>query len=214
MLYGHRLQHFQTRPPSFLRLPLKRLDDCFADMVFSRAESLSENGTRPLEELGTEQSGLSSPAQALGVPITATHTTSINILVAEHNQVVRKFIARQMDGLGHNCVYDFACNGQEAFEAYKKGYQTYQCILMQPSMPVIDGLHATRLIRAFEIENGLKPCYIVVMAAGISMRLDMDRTRSLGFDTLIQKPFKTEGLERLLVELGLVPKGPMDSFQD
>lgn len=183
-------------------------------MVFLCAESLSENGTRLLEELSTEQSDLSSPAQALSDPITATPTTSINILVAEHNQVMRKLIARQMDGLGHKCVYDFACNGQEAFEAYKKGYQTYRCILMQPSMPVIDGLHATRLIRAFETENGLKPCYIVVMAAGISMGLDMDRTRSLGFDALIQKPFKTGDLERLLVELGLVPKRPVDSSQD
>ncbi|KAK1624225.1 CheY-like superfamily [Colletotrichum phormii] len=117
---------------------------------------------------------------------------SINILVAEHNQVMGKVIARQIDTLGLNCVYDFACNGQEAFEAYKKGYQTYQCILMQPSMPVIDGLYATRLIRAFGTENSLKPCYIAVMAAGISMALDMERTRSLGFDALIQKPFKAE----------------------
>ncbi|KAK1671640.1 CheY-like superfamily [Colletotrichum godetiae] len=171
-------------------------------------ESLPKNGTPPLEDLGTEQSDLSSSAQIYSVPITAAATgmPSINILVAEHNQVMRKVIGRQIDKLSHNCVYEFACNGQEAFEAYKKGHQTYQCILMQPSMPVIDGLHATRLIRAFETENSLKPCYIVVMAAGIPMAVDMERTRSLGFDASIQKPCKAEGLERLFVELGLVTK--------
>lgn len=200
--------------PAIASLAPTRVDDAYADMAFPSEEPMPKNGTRPLEELSTEQLSLSSTPQTDSIPIAATVTPPINILVAEQNRVVRKLIARQMDGLGHNCVYDFACNGQEAFEAYKKGHQLYRCILMQPSMPVIDGLHATRLIRAFETENRLKPCYIVIMAAGISMGLEMDRTRSLGFDALIQKPFKTEGLERLLVELGLISKGPRSSSQD
>ncbi|OHE99705.1 response regulator receiver protein [Colletotrichum orchidophilum] len=173
-------------------------------MAFPSNESLQENESRLMEGLGTKQSDLSSSAQT-DYHITATSKPPpINILLAEPNHGWKKIIAKQMDRLGHK--YDLTGNGQEAFEAYKKGHQTYQCILTSPSMPVLDGLHSTRLIRAFETENNLKPCYIVVMTAGGSMGRDMDRTRRLGFDKILKKPFKMEILESHLVDLGLVSK--------
>lgn len=126
----------------------------------------------------------------------------IHFLVAEDNQTMRRLVTNHMGRLGHHC--DLVVNGEEAVEAYKKGNENYQCILMDVSMPVMGGIEAMKLIRTFEEENNLKPGRIVAVIAGMVLEGERDRMRKLGFTTVLRKPFHLTQLNSLLDELGLL----------
>lgn len=125
----------------------------------------------------------------------------IHFLVAEDNKVNQKLFTRMIDRLGHDC--DLVVNGEEAVEAYKQGHRAYQCILMDVSMPVMGGIEATELIRAFEEENSLEHGYIVALVAGMRSS-EKDRMQKLGFTTAIRKPLTLKDLNSLLEELGIL----------
>lgn len=125
----------------------------------------------------------------------------IRFLVAEDNRVNQKIFTKIIDRLGHDC--DLVVNGQEAVEAYKKGHRAYQCILMDIAMPVMGGMEATKLIRAFEEENSLEQGCIVALVAGMRLE-DKDRMQKLGFTAAIRKPMGLKELNSLLEELGLL----------
>lgn len=126
----------------------------------------------------------------------------IHFLVAEDNQTLRRLVTNLMGRSGHHC--DLVVNGEEAVAAYKKGYESYQCILMDVSMPVMSGIEAMKLIRTFEEENSLKPGRIVALTAGMGLEVERDRMRKLGFTTVLRKPFRLPQLNSLLDELGLL----------
>lgn len=123
-------------------------------------------------------------------------------LVAEDNQTMRRVVTNLMGRSGHHC--DLVVNGEEAVEAYKKGNESYQCILMDVAMPVMGGIEAMKLIRTFEEENSLKPGRIVAVTAGMGVQGERDRMCKLGFTTVLRKPFQITHLNSLLDELGLL----------
>lgn len=79
---------------------------------------------------------------------------------------------------------DLANNGQEAVQAHRK--QNYDLILMDISMPVMDGLEATRLIREAEAGDG-RHTAIVAMTANAIVG-DRDKYLAAGMDDYISKP--------------------------
>lgn len=127
----------------------------------------------------------------------------LHFLVADDNKTMRMLVTKLMDQLGYDC--DLVVNGNEAVEAYMRGHPVYQCILMDVSMPVMDGIAAMRLIRTFESENNLEPSNIVALTTGIQTLFaeDRDRMRKLGFTTALRKPFRVNDLNSLVDELGL-----------
>ncbi|KAG6358420.1 hypothetical protein INS49_014304 [Diaporthe citri] len=127
----------------------------------------------------------------------------VHFLVADDNKIMRMLVTKLMDQLGHNC--DLVVNGEEAVEAYKERHQVFQCILMDVSMPIMDGIEATRLIRTFETENKLNPGFIVALTAGTRtlFKEDRDRMRKFGFTTALRKPFHLKDVNSLVDELGL-----------
>ena len=85
-----------------------------------------------------------------------------------------------------------AGSGAEAVELARAG--SYDAILMDVHMPGVDGVQATRLIRAGE--SG-KRTPIVAMTAH-ALEHDRDRFLEAGMDALLTKPFGREELRRLL----------------
>src|SRR5690606_24784657 len=67
-----------------------------------------------------------------------------------------------------------AHNGLEALELFK--YQSFDLILMDVQMPVMDGLEASRCIRLYEQERQLKPTPIIALTASV---LEEDRLAAL-----------------------------------
>lgn len=132
------------------------------------------------------------PANISEVPEVRT----LNILLAEDNPINTRlavgFIRRK------NWEVDCAANGAEAVEKFRT--KSYDLILMDIQMPVMDGMEATRKIREIEARSGLRPIPVVALSAH-AMKEDIDRAMSCGMDNYITKPFKPTELYLLIEKL-------------
>jgi CheY-like chemotaxis protein len=92
-----------------------------------------------------------------------------------------------------------ASNGIEALERFKT--RPYALVLMDIQMHGMNGLEATRLIRAYEKLNDLKHTPIIGMTAH-ALSGDKERCLAVGMDEYISKPFNPlelrEAIDKLL----------------
>jgi len=94
-----------------------------------------------------------------------------------------------LDAMGYR--WELAENGREAVE--KTAANDYDLILMDVQMPWMDGLEATRRIRAHEAAHHKPPVPILAMTA-YSLAGDRERCIDAGMNEYISKPFKPEEL--------------------
>lgn len=119
-------------------------------------------------------------------PMTATLSNqSASILIAEDSESNAMLFSLYFKETAY--TIDFANNGQQAVEKYKSA--SYDLVLMDILMPVMDGWQATRAIRSFEAEKGLSPSPIVAVTANA---FEEDRQKSLnaGCTDFLSKPVR------------------------
>mmetsp|Transcript_31335 Transcript_31335/g.48045 ORF Transcript_31335/g.48045 Transcript_31335/m.48045 type:complete len:675 (-) Transcript_31335:341-2365(-) len=109
--------------------------------------------------------------------------TRARILVVEDNLVNQKVAVRMLQKDGCRC--DVAANGREALDATMN--ISYDLVLMDCQMPIMDGYVATRQIRL----AGKKQLPIIAMTAN-AMEGDRQRCIDAGMDDFITKPVKKE----------------------
>ena len=88
------------------------------------------------------------------------------ILVAEDNATNQLVVSRFLNQLG--CKFDIAGNGQEALDALPN--REYDLVLMDVSMPGMDGYEATRQIRMMEGELSKIPIVALTAYASVEDR--------------------------------------------
>jgi PAS domain S-box-containing protein len=103
---------------------------------------------------------------------------TVRLLVADDNEVNRQVAVELLHALG--LVADVASNGQEAVDKVRDG--GYDLVLMDMQMPVLDGLAATRAIRALP-----DPVPVLAMTANASLE-DRDACLAAGMNDFITKP--------------------------
>jgi signal transduction histidine kinase/CheY-like chemotaxis protein len=123
------------------------------------------------------------------------------ILVAEDNANNRKIIGMVLELIGAEVTY--AENGEEACAAFSR--QAFDFILMDMQMPVLDGLSATRTIRALEHSRGDPPIPIIMLSAN-AMAHHVAESRRAGADEHVAKPIDATLLLTKIAELG-APRG-------
>jgi signal transduction histidine kinase/ActR/RegA family two-component response regulator len=111
------------------------------------------------------------------------------VLVVDDNETNRKVAELILAAIGAEvtCVED----GQAAVGAVESG--DFDVVLMDLQMPVMDGLSATRAIRAREASAGLPRLPIVVLSANV-MREHVEASNAAGADDHIGKPVCAETL--------------------
>jgi signal transduction histidine kinase len=110
------------------------------------------------------------------------------ILLVEDHPVNQKLAMTLLQRLGY--AADLAENGQQAVDAVAAN--AYTVVLMDMQMPVMDGIEATRIIRA---SGGTLP--IVALTAN-AMQSDKDACRAAGMDDFLGKPFSRADLAACL----------------
>ena len=105
------------------------------------------------------------------------------VLVAEDNEVNQQIVLALLRQAGIEA--DVAGNGVQAVEAVSR--HDYAVVLMDVQMPVMDGLEATRRIRALPGRGGRLP--IVAMTAH-AMRGDRERCLAAGMNDYVSKPIE------------------------
>ena len=114
----------------------------------------------------------------------------LNVLLVEDHAINQKLAVTLLERWGHHV--DVASNGQIALD--KAANQQFDVILMDMMMPVMDGLEATRHIRAAETGRRTP---IIAMTAN-AMEADRERCLAAGMDDYISKPIKAPELQQLL----------------
>ncbi|KAF4963924.1 hypothetical protein FSARC_8104 [Fusarium sarcochroum] len=99
--------------------------------------------------------------------------------------------------------YATAADGLEAVERFQDNPDQFSCILMDISMPRMDGIEATKRIRAFEHDNEREPVAVFALTGLASASAQQDAYAS-GVDVFLSKPVKLKELSTILRERSLV----------
>jgi CheY-like chemotaxis protein len=116
----------------------------------------------------------------------------MKILIAEDTFVIQLILELTMREWGFN--YDMVSNGLEAVNCVKANPGQYDLCIMDVSMPVMDGIEATRVIRQ---EVGCLP--ILGYSSDVAMR---ESCLDAGMDGFLLKPCAKEELFEVIVGLG------------
>jgi CheY-like chemotaxis protein len=100
------------------------------------------------------------------------------VLIAEDNQLNQQLMSLYMKRLGWN--YSVVSDGLQAVEACRK--ESFDIILMDVDMPVLDGIEATRYIRMF---NAYIPIIAITAYTDESIRME---THDAGMNGFLAKP--------------------------
>ena len=133
----------------------------------------------------------------------ATHSEtptakSERILIVEDNPINQLIIQTLLEQMGYRT--ELVNNGAEALQAFE--VNSYDLIIMDCQMPVMDGLEATRKIRARE--SGTRTP-VVALTAGI-MNYERQKCLEVGMDAFLSKPLVVEDLEAVLARFVSGPK--------
>jgi CheY-like chemotaxis protein/anti-sigma regulatory factor (Ser/Thr protein kinase) len=117
------------------------------------------------------------------------------VLLAEDDYYNTVLMKRYLEEAG--CVVDAVANGREAVKLVadrKPG--TYDCILLDLGLPVLDGLAAAKTIRSLSDER--RSSVPIVAITGNVFPLERQRVQEAGMNGYISKPVDQETLERVL----------------
>ncbi len=182
-LLGKGLDAYLTKPFNSKTLfeTMKRLAD-----KSQNTPHVAENKTPTLKPLKT-------------IDVLFPSASKIDVLVAEDNEVNRLYTEYVLKDLGVS--YKFANDGQLALEAFET--LKPRIILMDISMPVLNGYQATKKIRDREKLYGLPPTPIIAITAH-AMEDDKQRALSAGMDGYISKPVAIKSVIHILQKWNII----------
>jgi CheY-like chemotaxis protein len=146
-----------------------------------------------------DQGALPPPAvftPSLDATMAARHP--LRILLAEDNAVNQKVATSILGRMGYTC--ELAGNGREAVAAIET--TTYDVVLMDVLMPEMDGLQASRAIRAL---THIEPQPRIIAMTANAMAGDRETCFAAGMDDYVSKPIHINELVTALLQ---VPSSP------
>lgn len=114
---------------------------------------------------------------------------SLRVLAAEDNQVNQLVLSTLLGQLG--VEPRFVSDGAQALEAWRR--EPWDLILMDAQMPVMDGVEATRQIRAEEAESGRPRTPIIALTAN-ALSHQVAEYVACGMDQVVAKPLEVSRL--------------------
>jgi signal transduction histidine kinase/ligand-binding sensor domain-containing protein/ActR/RegA family two-component response regulator len=140
-----------------------------------------------LAACGPEELAAAAPEQA---PL-----RNLRVLLVEDNAVSQRLAQRLLERQGHRV--SVASNGLQGVNAFRG--ESYDLVLMDVQMPELDGLAATKTIRALEAGTGKRTP--VLMLTANAMKGDRERCLEAGADGYLTKPLEAGELLRTIAEI-------------
>ncbi len=132
-----------------------------------------------------------------------TEVRELKVLLVEDNDINRFMALTILEGW--ECIVEVAVNGREAISTLEKN--TYDIILMDVRMPVLDGISATKIIR-----NDLKIKTPIIALTANAIKGDNEACLAAGMNDYISKPFQQADLLALLIKYGVKQISPKESI--
>jgi CheY-like chemotaxis protein/HPt (histidine-containing phosphotransfer) domain-containing protein len=160
--------------------------------------------TKPVKQselLDAIMSAIGQTAKSEPVAARATHPCgqkagrALRVLLAEDNVVNQRLATRLLESQGHSVTV--AANGSETLAALDR--QSFDVVLMDVQMPIMDGFEATAAIRQKEQTQGTH-LPIIAMTAH-AMKGDRERCLAAGMDGYVSKPIVPKDLFQALDNL-------------
>ena len=155
--------------------------------------------------------------ESVGAPSDTTEAGKIHwaenfsVLVAEDDPINSKIMKKRLEKLGHHV--HMTVNGEECSSAHGDQPASFDAILMDLQMPIVDGFSSTKMIRSYEKTHG-NSCLsgkaghigrIPIFAVSASLvEKELDKYVQTGFDGWILKPVDFKRVDLLLK--GIVDK--------
>ncbi|ETR72502.1 MAG: Multi-sensor signal transduction histidine kinase [Candidatus Magnetoglobus multicellularis str. Araruama] len=159
-------------------------------------QSDEHNGTRisvllPKSPQDTFQQNTTPPKKTEKEPI---FNKQIRILVADDSPNNMLMIGHYLEPFP--CVLDLAENGQVCVDYFKTS--TYDLVLIDLQMPVMDGFEAITEIRKFETENNCAPTPVVALSADYEEKV-REASINAGCNDFLPKPVSEKNIRDLIV---------------
>ncbi len=136
-----------------------------------------------------------APASTDGVPAGSSDGRALQVLVAEDHPVNRQYLAALLENLGHEA--HFTVNGQEALQAARE--RRFDVVLMDLHMPLLDGVAATRAIRA--LPDPARSTVPIVALTADAFEETRERCLVAGMNDFLTKPVSPRKLATSLRRL-------------
>ncbi|MGJ4930957.1 ATP-binding protein [Bradyrhizobium sp. HKCCYLS2038] len=127
------------------------------------------------------------------VPAIPRETSDLKILVAEDNDIIRSLVSKLLARDGYRA--DLVCNGREAVEAVQR--KAYDLVLMDMQMPEMDGITASRNIRALDGPARNVPIIALTANALVGQR---EICLAAGMNDFVTKPIRPEALQAAIAQ--------------
>lgn len=121
------------------------------------------------------------------------NVAALNLLVAEDNEVNQRVIIGMLNNLGHRA--QLVADGQAAVDAASTG--TFDAILLDVQMPVMDGIEAMKRIRV--VKGSACPPMIAMTAHALPG--DREHYIAAGMDDYLSKPIRVSSLSAVLAKI-------------
>lgn len=140
----------------------------------------------PIRRTAVEEAMLGSAAIVIRRETASQRTdlTGTQVLLVEDNPVNQQISTAMLKRLG--CEVDIATDGAMGIRSWRE--RSYDIVLMDCQMPVMDGYDATREIRAIEAARGLERTPVVALTAN-ALAGDREQCLAAGMDDHLGKPF-------------------------
>ena len=119
--------------------------------------------------------------------------SSKSILIVEDNEINQFVLVKQLEMLGYSTF--MAKDGEEGLRRWRDG--SFDLILLDCHMPVMDGFEMTRALRSYELEHNQPPIPIVAVTAN-ALHGEVDACVANGMDDYLVKPLEIKSLEKVL----------------
>ena len=153
------------------------------------------------------------PAPTVGrLDATMAKRIPLRVLLVDDNIINQKVAVRLLQQLGYSA--DIAGNGLEAIQALER--KPYDVVFMDVQMPGLNGLDATRQIRARQAGDSPPPTLaknlIIIAMTANAMQGDREKCVGAGMDDYVPKPVRPETLQQMIERYGpLVTQQPSAS---